>query len=157
METVTEFLNRLEYLNRFNAHQKLWLHTMIRLMRNQLPQWDETTFCRMPVYRLHHKYIAFNVTNHFFSFYSNDEFPINLLKQKLTSGQYGKCCVHVPLSDLSELPAFSAACQLFVSHSVNTIDSAEHARRLQNVQSVWQFGELRQETCRKTKNASEFN
>ncbi|MCO7125920.1 hypothetical protein NIE88_09055 [Sporolactobacillus shoreicorticis] len=111
METVTDFLGKLEYLDRFNNRQKLWLHAMVSFMRGAFPNWDETTFCRMPAYRWHQKYIAFSATKDYFSFYTNDMAQILYLKKQLVSALFGKRCVRVSLDRTEELPAFFEACR----------------------------------------------
>ncbi|MCQ2011139.1 hypothetical protein NOM01_14145 [Sporolactobacillus sp. STSJ-5] len=142
METVTNFLEQLEYLNRFNHQQKLWLYAMVSFMRGAFPNWDETIFCRMPAYRWHQKYIAFSATRDYFSFHTNDTAQILYLRKQLVNALFGKRCVRVSLNCTEDLPAFFEACrraahwerqdklQTVRSRSTNSLNNDSVAKRL---------------------------
>jgi hypothetical protein len=127
METVSEFLNHLEYLNRFNKNQKLWLRAMVSFIRCNFPEWEETTFCRMPTYYWRHKYITFSATKDCFYFHTNDETQMLLLKRLLVNVSYGKRCVRIPLSDTTTMQTFFDVFRS-VSHRVH---ERENLRKIQ--------------------------
>ncbi|GEB77025.1 hypothetical protein SIN01_13700 [Sporolactobacillus inulinus] len=120
METVSELLQRLEYLQHFNREERIWMGTMVSFMRRHLPNWQETTFCCMPAYRNGHHYIAFYASRGSFAFYINDSGEWLHLKEQLSHAAFGKRSVRVPLENTAVIPVFFDACRS-VSRRVNRI------------------------------------
>ncbi|MCO7175370.1 hypothetical protein ACFP7A_06875 [Sporolactobacillus kofuensis] len=104
MLTVKELIKRLEYLNRFNPKQRFWLSSMVRFMREHFPEWEETTFCQIPIYYHQNTYIAFSVSEEYFTLYTNQDQYIIYLKNKLPSTKFGKHCAKIGLHHTAAIP-----------------------------------------------------
>ena len=93
-----------EYIRRFEGEKREWLEAMVRFMRENFPEIEESIFYQMPAFRFDGQYIAFSVAKEHFTFHTLDFAMIDELKALLPKARFGRGSAKVKYSDRDAMP-----------------------------------------------------
>src|SRR5665648_1150577 len=92
-------MNKVDgYISSFDGVKNEWLTALVSFMREAYPQISETFDHKMPIYQGDGFYVAFAAQKNYFSFYTDDEQVLALIKDLLPGVSLGKSVARVKYS-----------------------------------------------------------
>src|SRR5665648_1099859 len=89
-------MNKVDgYISSFDGVKNEWLTALVSFMREAYPQISETFDHKMPIYQGDGFYVAFAAQKNYFSFYTDDEQVLALIKDLLPGVSLGKSVARV--------------------------------------------------------------
>ncbi|ABX42687.1 hypothetical protein Cphy_2326 [Lachnoclostridium phytofermentans ISDg] len=92
----------LIYVNQFEGIKREWIYEFTEYMKTNHPDIKPVLWFRMPTYRVGTLFFAFSVTKNHFTFHTNDEECMEILKKSLHNASFGKRSAKIKYNDKSE-------------------------------------------------------
>jgi uncharacterized protein YdhG (YjbR/CyaY superfamily) len=93
-----------DYIEGFEGEKKEWPTTMVRFMRDNYPELQETIFYQIPAFRFDGQYIAFSVAKEHFTYHTLDFEMIEELKARLPGAKFGRGSAKISYTDREAIP-----------------------------------------------------
>lgn len=85
----------LNYVNQFDGIKREWISDFTEYMNLNHPDITPVMWFRMPTYRIGTLFFAFSVTKNHFTFHTNDEECMDILKKSFQKASFGKRSVQI--------------------------------------------------------------
>ncbi len=92
----------LDYVDQFDGIKREWINDFTEYMRIKHPDIKPVIWFRMPTYRIGTLFFAFSITKYHFTFHTNDEECMDILKKSFSIASFGKRSVKIKYKYKSE-------------------------------------------------------